>query len=57
MAPSWTQTNAALLLPLKAKKKTAGKNSQPFQEEVLQQPLSSNKAISAVPLQPFKPED
>jgi hypothetical protein len=57
MAPSWTQTNAALLLPLKAKKKTAGKNSQPFQEEVLQQLLSSNKAISAVPLQPFKLED
>ena len=33
---------AAFLLPLKAKKKTAGKNSQPFQEEVLEQ-LSPTK--------------
>jgi hypothetical protein len=30
-------TIAALLLPLGAKKKTAGENSQPFQDEVLQQ--------------------
>jgi len=28
---------AAFLLPLEVKKKTAGKNSQPFQEDVLQQ--------------------
>jgi hypothetical protein len=28
---------AAFLLPLEAQKKTAGKNSQPFQEDVLQQ--------------------
>jgi len=48
------------LLSLEVKKKTAGKNSQPFEEaaatpsEVLQHP---KKAISASALQPFKPKD
>jgi hypothetical protein len=37
---------AAFLLPLEVKKKTAGKNSQPFQEEVL---LALSEATSALP--------
>jgi hypothetical protein len=41
---------------LEVKKKTAGKNSLPFHEEVLQQ-LISNQAISALPLPPLKPKD
>jgi hypothetical protein len=39
---------AAFLLPLEVKKKTAGKDSQPFQEEVLEQ-LYPQRAISALP--------
>jgi hypothetical protein len=48
----------AFLLPLEARKKTAGKNSQPF---LTGGPCCNssitNEAISAVRLQPFKPED
>jgi hypothetical protein len=49
---------AAFLLPLEVKKKTTGKNSQPFPTggPCCNSSLT-NKAISAVPLQPFKPED
>jgi hypothetical protein len=42
---------AAFLLPLEVKRKTAGKNSLPFHEEVLQQ-LIPNDAISALPYRP-----
>jgi hypothetical protein len=36
---------AAFLLPLEAKKKTAGKNSQPFQEESAAKALSPTKLL------------
>jgi hypothetical protein len=47
---------AAFLLPLEVKKKTAGKNSQPFQEDVLQQRYPQLSYFSAA-LKPLKPED
>ena len=47
---------AAFLLPMEAKKKTAGKNSQPFQEEVLQQ-LYSQRSYFSPALAPLKSED
>jgi len=47
---------AAFLLPWEAKKKTAGKNSQPFQEEVPQQLYPQRSDFSSA-LPPLKPED
>jgi hypothetical protein len=47
---------AAFLLPLEAQKKTAGKNSQPFQEDVLQQ-LYRQRSYFSPTLSPLKLED
>ena len=44
---------AAFLLPLEVKKKTAGKNSQPFLEDLRYPQLSYFSAA----LKPLKPED
>jgi len=43
---------------LEVKKKTAGKNSQPFfREDRVATSFVANKTISALPLPPFKPKD
>jgi hypothetical protein len=47
---------AAFLLPLEAKKKTAGKNSQPSQEDMLQQ-LYPQRSYFSPALQHLKTED
>jgi hypothetical protein len=47
---------AAFLLPLEAKKKTAGKYSQPFQEEVLRQ-LYPHRSYFSLGLPPLKSKD
>jgi len=50
----------AFLLPLEVKKKTAGKNSQPFQEAAATQlgsAATSQQSYFSSALQPFKPKD
>jgi hypothetical protein len=55
-----TRLAAAFLLPLEVKKKTAGKNSQPFEEAAateLGSAATSQQSYFSSALQPFKPKD